>query len=417
MNYLSVSDLNAQIKSILETNFFQVYLKGEISNITYHSSGHVYFSLKDNQSIIKAVMFRGNASKLKFRLEVGLTVLVNCAVTVYTPRGDYQLNCFNIEPYGVGNLHLAYEQLKKDLEAKGYFDESRKKTLPRLAKHIGIITSSTGAAIEDMKKIAQARWPLVKITLIDTIVQGENSKYSIADNIQLAQDYDFDVIIVGRGGGSFEDLFGFSSLEVALAIHESSIPVVSAVGHESDFAISDFVADVRASTPSNAVELILPDQNEVMLYLDDLKNRLDYVIENKFSLLNTQISNLKELYNQNSIPIRFEKNQMQLSMIKKEFFNLYKNILSVKYEQSNSLLEKLDEVMQKSLKSKQQDLNNIRLMYDYNRPKESKDESFVQLVKDNKLTKLKNVSIDDIISLEDKNYKVDAKIINKMEVN
>jgi exodeoxyribonuclease VII large subunit len=271
---LSVSALNEQIKALLETTLANVYVEGEISNLTYHNSGHMYFSIKDEKSTISCVMFRGNAQYLKFRLEVGSKVVISANVTVYVPRGNYQLICSKIEPSGIGALALAYEQLKTKLQIKGYFDSSLKKQLPKFPKIIYVATSNTGAAIEDMKKVLAHRYPLAKMVLIPTLVQGDGAKESIVNAIKKADrltTYD-DILIVGRGGGSIEDLWSFNEECVADAIYEANIPIISAVGHESDFVISDFVADIRASTPSNAIEISTPDINELRQYCDSLSD-------------------------------------------------------------------------------------------------------------------------------------------------
>ena len=269
---INVSTLNLQIKSLLETTFSFVYVEGEISNLTYHNSGHIYFSIKDEKSTISCVMFKGNTRYLKFRLEVGQKVVISGSLTVYAPRGNYQLLATKIEPSGVGALALAYEQLKKKLQEKGYFDPSRKKVLPKYPKKIAIVTSATGAAIEDMKKVATKRWPMVELLLVPALVQGDNAALDIAEAIRKADTLNADVMIVGRGGGSIEDLWAFNEEVVADTIYNTQTPIISAVGHESDFVISDFVSDVRAATPSNAMEIALPDCNELRMYMDNLSD-------------------------------------------------------------------------------------------------------------------------------------------------
>ena len=218
---LSVSTLNNQIKSLLETTFVGVYVEGEVSNLTYHSSGHIYFSIKDENSTLSCVMFRGNAQYLKFRLEVGMKITISGSVTAYVPRGNYQLLCNKIEPSGQGSLALAFEQLKKKLQEQGLFNPEIKKTLPKFPKHIVLVTSPTGAAIEDMKKVATHRWGLTRFTLVPTLVQGEEAKFDIAHSIKFADTLNADVMIVGRGGGSIEDLWAFNEEVVALAIYEA----------------------------------------------------------------------------------------------------------------------------------------------------------------------------------------------------
>ena len=207
-------------------------------------------------------MFRGNAKYLKFQLEVGMKITISGSVTAYVPRGNYQLMCNKIEPSGKGSLAVAFEQLKNRLEAQGYFNPNIKKPLPQYPKHIALVTSATGAAIEDMKKVATQRWPLIKLSLVPALVQGEGSKESIVRSIRKADTLNADIMVVGRGGGSIEDLWSFNEACVAQAIFEAKTPVISAVGHEVDFLISDFVSDVRAATPSNAMEIALPDMNE-----------------------------------------------------------------------------------------------------------------------------------------------------------
>ena len=202
MNPISVTTLNTQIKSLLETTFMQVFVSGEISNLVVHSSGHIYFSIKDENSTISCVMFKGNTKYLKFELENGQKVQITANITVFVPRGNYQLLCTKIEPDGIGSLALAYEQLKTKLQAKGYFEQSIKKHLPKYPKKIAIVTSPTGAAIEDMKKVASARWNLVELILIPTLVQGNGSVEDIAKNIKFADSLNCDIIIVGRGGGN-----------------------------------------------------------------------------------------------------------------------------------------------------------------------------------------------------------------------
>ena len=234
---ITVSTLNEQIKGILETTFSTIYVEGEISNLTYHNSGHIYFSIKDNKSTISCVMFKGNAQYLKFRLEVGSKIVINGNLTVYTPRGNYQLLCQKIEPSGVGALALAYEQLKTKLQIKGYFDKSIKKELPLYPKCIYVVTSNTGAAIEDMKKILNVRYPLAKMILLPTLVQGEFAKENIVKNIKIVDSLAFEnlknsILIVGRGGGSIEDLWAFNEEIVCDTFYEAKIPIISAVGHE-----------------------------------------------------------------------------------------------------------------------------------------------------------------------------------------
>ena len=310
---ISVTTLNVQIKSLLETTFIQVYVEGEISNITFHSSGHIYFSIKDENSTLSCVMFKGNTKYLKFQLENGQKVVINGNITVYAPRGNYQLLCNKIEPAGQGALAFAFEQLKNKLEAKGYFDGNYKQPLPKYPKRIALVTSATGAAIEDMKKVASHRWPLVELILIPTLVQGEAAAIDIVKSIKYADSLHCDIMVVGRGGGSIEDLWSFNEEIVAIAIHEARTPIISAVGHEVDYLISDYVADIRAATPSNAMEIALPDINEHRIYLDNLVN--EYTTRLKNILFNKQqeLSNMKRLMEQNSIETKFNYIQTEIN--------------------------------------------------------------------------------------------------------
>ena len=335
---LSVTSLNLQIKSLLESTFISIYVEGEISNLTYHSSGHIYFSIKDESSTISCVMFRSSASRLKFRLEHGMKIVISGNITLYTPRGSYQIICTNIVPSGAGELSVAYDQLKKKLSSKGYFESSIKKTLPKFPNHIVLITSNTGAVIQDMKKIATARYPLCKLTLIPTKVQGENCKEDIASSIKYGDTLEADIMIVGRGGGSLEDLWGFNEEIVSDAIFEAKTPIISAVGHESDVSISDFVADMRASTPSNAIELALPDKNELMIYIDNLQSNFENKFQNIISNKSFVVNSLKENFAQNSILGKFKLKIEQINIMKQNFHQTFLNRLNS--HQNNILMLK-----------------------------------------------------------------------------
>lgn len=338
---ISVSTLNTQIKSLLETTFINVSVEGEISNLTYHNSGHIYFSIKDEKSTISCVMFKGNAKYLKFRLEVGQKIVVSGTITVYTPRGSYQLMCSKIEPSGQGALALAYEQLKSKLQAKGYFDQERKKRLPLFPKKIALVTSPTGAAIEDMKKVATNRWPLIELVLVPTLVQGESSKFDIVDSIRYANSLDVDLIVVGRGGGSIEDLWAFNEEIVADAIFSCTKPVISAVGHETDFLISDFVADIRAATPSNAMEISLPDINENRIYLDNITMDFDNRLKNIIARKEVELKNMYSLFEQNSLDAKFNFISEQIKVLKERFINLLRQNIQNKQSRIELLKEQL----------------------------------------------------------------------------
>lgn len=296
-NAISVSQLNRYIKDLISSdyNLKNITLKGEISNFTNHiKTGHFYFTLKDEYSSIRAIMFKGNASKVKFEVENGMNVIVTGSVQVFERDGVYQFYCDTLEPDGIGALYLAFEQLKQKLAAKGLFDEAHKKPIPPMPRKIGIVTSKTGAALQDILNILTRRYPLGTVVLIPALVQGENAPDSIVAGIQRAQlEPDIDVLIVGRGGGSIEDLWAFNDEKVAYAIYDCTIPVISAVGHEIDFTISDFVADLRAPTPSAAAELCAPDIAQLYKQIETLGVYLErYTINN----LKARYDNLKAYY-------------------------------------------------------------------------------------------------------------------------
>lgn len=290
---LGVSELTEYLKSILDNDRIlrNVWIKGEISNFKHHSSGHLYFTLKDQTSSVKTVMFRSKAGGLIFRPENGMRVLVRGYVTVFPRDGVYQLYAEELEPDGRGSLHLAFEQLKKRLEAEGLFDKSQKKPLPPFPQRIGLVTSPTGAAIRDLLNVMRRRNPRLHIIIVPVAVQGDEAPNQIAQGIaginqwaRMTEGRRVDVIIAGRGGGSLEDLWAFNTEVVARAIRASSIPVVSAVGHETDVTIADFVADLRAPTPSAAAELVVPDLTEINRTLDSLGQRLFQGLRHQFVL-------------------------------------------------------------------------------------------------------------------------------------
>ncbi len=259
---LSVSQVNEYIRAVVSNDdvLSMIIVCGEISNLTLHRSGHIYFTLKDEGSVLKSVMFRSSAGRVKFALKEGMNVIVYGRISVYAPSGQYQLYAEDIQPDGIGALYFAYEQIKQKLSSEGLFDPSRKKPLPKFPTTVGIITSPTGAAIHDMINVMGRRFPLTKLLLYPALVQGDGAAQTLISGIQYFNDAkSCDVIIIGRGGGSMEDLWAFNDINLAYAIAASRIPIISAVGHESDFTICDFVADLRAPTPSAAAELAVPN--------------------------------------------------------------------------------------------------------------------------------------------------------------
>lgn len=274
---LSITQINEYIKTVIDADSLLagIAVRGEISNYKVYPSGHHYFTLKDESAALKCVMFKSSAVRLRFRPENGMKVIALGRITVYPRDGAYQLYCTNMTVDGVGDLHAAFEQLKAKLGAQGLFDPEHKKPIPKYPKVIGIITSEAGAAVHDMLRILNKRYPLVKVRLLPVRVQGAEAPPEIAAAIRYANRFSLaDILIVGRGGGSIEDLWAFNDERVAYAIYESKIPVISAVGHEPDVTISDYVADMRAATPSNAAELAVPDQNALKQNLDGCFNSM-----------------------------------------------------------------------------------------------------------------------------------------------
>ena len=296
--YITVTQLTKYIKYKIDNdpNLNEVFLKGEISNFKAHSRGHYYFTLKDEGSRINAIMFASSTKSLKFIPQDGMKVLVTGKISVFEANGGYQIYVNDMLEDGVGNLYIAFEQLKKKLEMEGLFDPSIKKKIPKIPTRVGVVTAPTGAAIKDIISTIKRRWPLVEILLFPSLVQGENAAVDIVKQIKRAENYNLDTLIVGRGGGSIEDLWPFNEEIVARAIYECQIPVISAVGHEIDFTISDFVADLRAPTPTGAAELAVPAVSDVSNYLNQLKIRLNKSMQNKITVEKQKLNKITSRY-------------------------------------------------------------------------------------------------------------------------
>ena len=369
MRTLSVSSLNEQIKGLLEENFSHVLVEGELSRITFHNSGHIYFTLKDSGSAISCVMFKGNASKLKFRLEEGLKVILDGAITLYKPRGSYQINCFSIEPSGQGALALAYEQLKQKLSQKGYFNPEIKKELPKFPKRIALVTSATGAALQDMLRVANSRYRILEIDVYDVLVQGPNAASAIRNAVTYSDTLEYDIIIVARGGGSIEDLWAFNEEIVADAIFKAKTPIVSAVGHEIDWVISDFVADIRAATPSAAMEIVLPDTNELYQYLDTIQTQLTQNLSQKIYNKNQELVHLINSYAQHSV----EKKLTQKLQEIKQFKEVFAQTITFKLQNSSKEIEhikvRFPHAIASVLNVAQNQVLNLQKMLESNNPK------------------------------------------------
>ncbi len=299
-NVVTITELTRQIKQSLETNFSRVWVEGEISNFKKHTSGHLYFTLKDEGAQISAVLWRSRVPYLSFPPEDGMKVIVRGSITVYPPRGNYQIDVEQMQPVGIGELQIAFDRLKKKLAAEGLFDAEHKKPIPEFPECIGIVTSETGAALQDIRSVLSRRQPSVDVILAPVRVQGAGAAEEIAEAIKRLNQYGgIDVMIVGRGGGSLEDLWAFNEEIVARAIYDSKIPVVSAVGHEIDFSIADFVADLRAPTPSAAAELVVRDRTELLEEISNLCYTMDNAVNNLISGFRERIAGLLTSYSFN----------------------------------------------------------------------------------------------------------------------
>ncbi len=385
--YITVSTLNRYLKNKFDTdpNIQRVSLKGEISNFKGHTRGHLYFTLKDEEGRINAVMFSFNASKLTFVPEDGMKVLVTGRVSVYPPTGSYQIYVEEMESDGLGNLYLMYEALKKELAEKGLFDAGHKKQIPKYPHRIGIVTAPTGAAIKDILSTIKRRYPICETIIFPCLVQGELAKDDIVKAINEAEKYDLDVLIVGRGGGSYEDLWAFNEKIVAYTIYNCTIPVISAVGHEIDFTIADFVADLRAPTPTGAAEMAVPNMADLFTFLEQIKIRCTSTISNKININKKHLLDLKDNY--------VLKNPLA--------------VYEIKEQKLSNLIDTLNSVITNKLANAKLRYNHIKENYILNNPEEllkKKKHDYTLIL--NKLEILNPISIlskgYSVVSLNDK---------------
>ncbi len=416
MNTLSVSSLNEQIKSILETTFSRVLVEGELSRITFHNSGHIYFTLKDSSSTIRAVMFRGNASKLKFQLKEGQKVILDGAITLYKPRGEYQINCFNIEPSGQGALALAYEQLKQKLSEKGYFNPEIKKPLPRFPKKIALITSATSAALQDMLRVANSRYRAVEIDVYDVLTQGNNAALSIANAINISDTKEYDFIVIGRGGGSVEDLWAFNEEIVADAIFKAKTPIISAVGHEIDYVISDFVADIRAATPSVAMSIALPDTNELYQYMDSISIQYIQKLSQKISNSERELSHVFHLYSQHSIEEKINRKNQEIKQIKESFYQSISFKIQNYSKEIESVKVRFPHVIDSKINIASNQVNSLLKMLESNHPKLKSKKGFAQISKNSKVIDIKSLKVDEVFELMSDEVCISAKVLKKAQI-
>ena len=388
----SVSQLNSYAKGVLDRdeNLAHIFVTGEISNYKAHYSGHLYMTIKDEAASIKAVMFAGNASKLRFRPENGMKILAFGSVSLFPRDGSFQLYINDMQPDGVGALNIAFEQLKKKLEAEGLFRKDYKKPLPEFPQKIGVVTSATGAAVQDIFNVLKRRFPVAEVVLRPCQVQGDGAAEDIANAI-----YEFnklkaaDVLIVGRGGGSIEDLWAFNEEIVARAVFASEIPVISAVGHETDYTICDFVADLRAPTPSAAAECAVPDIFELKSNLVSLKQHIFSLARNRMNIERTKLGSLEKSISLRDPVTNINEQRKELVYLTEKFTNLTNAVLDNNKSKISALAGKLDA------------LSPLRVI----------SRGYALVEKDDKpVTKVKDLQKDDIISIKLSDGKVEAMV-------
>ena len=342
---LSITQINEYIRGIMDKDdaLSSVYVRGEISNYKVYPSGHHYFTLKDEAASLKCVMFRSNAMRIRFRPENGMKVIASGKISVYPRDGAYQLYCTGMVSDGVGDLHVAFEQLKTKLAAQGLFSQEHKKELPKYPEVIGVVTSSAGAAVHDIMRVLRKRFPLSNVRLLPVRVQGAEAPGEIVAAIEYANRFSLaDVLIVGRGGGSVEDLWAFNDERVAYAIYRSQIPVISAVGHETDVTISDFVADVRAATPSNAAEIAVPDQDTIRQNLDALFSTMTSALKKQLKNARKQLDVLSASSTLQSPEMYIHQRRRELDYLRERMIGLEKRIVDKNHRRYLTSVAKLD---------------------------------------------------------------------------
>ena len=415
--YLSVSAITRYLKAKFDSddNLRVVFLKGEISNIKYHTTGHLYFSIKDETSKINAIMFSSSAKKLLFKPVDGSKVLVTGRISVYEATGGYQIYVDEMQEDGVGNLYIAFEKLKKDLAREGLFDQKYKKPIPKIPNRIGVVTAPTGAAIKDILSTIKRRYNACEVILFPSLVQGDMAKDDIVRNIKLAENYNLDVLIVGRGGGSIEDLWPFNEEIVARAIFDCTIPVISAVGHEIDFTIADYVADMRAPTPTGAAEMAVPNVSDLINLVNNLKIRLNEAMNKKVNYQKLYLDSIKNSYALKNPMIMYENKKQKLDIL---IDNLNK-VLIKKYDSAKHRLEilKSNYILNNPellLKDRVTKLNSLIEKLELVNPLGVLKRGYSLTYFNNKVIKdINNVKINDMISVRMENGTIDCKVIGK----
>lgn len=394
--YLTIKDVNNIVKRVIDNNYelANIYLKGEISNFKSHTRGHLYFSLKDESSRINAVMFSFNASKLNFMPKDGDSVLVRGRVSVYEATGSYQVYVEEMSLDGTGNLYVLFEELKRKLDKEGLFRSDHKKHIKKIPSKIGVVTAPTGAAIKDIISTINKRFPLVTIYLFPSLVQGNLAKDNIVRMIELANNYDIDTLIVGRGGGSIEDLWAFNEEVVARSIYNSRVPIISGVGHEIDYTISDFVADLRAPTPTGAATMAVPDRGEILRYLDTCRGRLKKALLNKID----NYSEILEKYKSNYL------------------LNNPKRMYEVKEQKLDTLYDKLNIDITNIINMNIHKLDTIKIKVDLLNPNNILDKGYSIIYKNGKVVKdINSIKVNDEINIKVKDGNIDSVVkgVNK----
>ena len=345
-----------------------------------------------------------------------MKVVIDGAITLYKPRGSYQINCFSIEPSGQGALALAYEQLKQKLSAQGYFAPERKKTLPKFPKKIALITSATGAALQDMLRVANARYRLLEIDVYDVLVQGESAAASIANAIKTADEKAYDVIVIGRGGGSMEDLWAFNEEIVADAVFDAKRPIVSAVGHEIDWLISDFVADLRAPTPSAAMEMILPDTNELYMSLDSYAQQFTQLLRQKIQTKKQALEHLKLSYQQHSVEKKLQQKRDEIKQLREAFAQSIDFKISSKQKELQNTKERFPHAIDSIVNLAQNQLLSLRKMLESNHPKLKTKKGFAQISREGVVVDIDSLEKDDIFEAQSDTVVIKAQVLDKRKI-
>jgi exodeoxyribonuclease VII large subunit len=391
--YITVTELTKYIKNLLDTDYYlqRIYVKGEISNFKAHTSGHYYFTIKDENSTLKAIMFASSTKRILFMPQDGMKVLVSGKISVYEASGSYQIYVDTMLEDGMGNLFIAFEQLKAKLQKEGLFNLEHKKRIPKIPNRVGIITAPTGAAIKDILSTIKRRYPICETILFPTLVQGNEAAINIVKQIKKAEEYNLDVLILARGGGSIEDLWPFNEEIVARAIYECPIPVISGVGHEIDYTISDFVSDLRAPTPTGAAEIAVPNLTDIINYINQVKIRASEAIKNKIEYS------------------RLELNKLRNSYVLVRPMTIYE----IKGQKLDILTEKLVTNMKYRIEKAKDNCFNLINKLEILNPLNVIKRGYAVIKKEDKaISTIKNLKINDLIKIDLKDGSINASIMN-----